>query len=78
MIPTYYFQLRGEDFEVPDLAGRQLPDASAARGEAERLAAELVETARADRGRPPAATLEVDDENMRPLLLIPLNEEKAR
>lgn len=77
MFPMYYFQLRGEDFEVPDLAGRECPDAAAARGEAERLAAELVETAIVDRGRPPAAILEVDDENLRPLLSIPLDEKRA-
>ena len=77
MTPIYYFQLRGEDFEVPDLAGRECPDAAAARGEAERLAAELVETAIVDRGRPPMATLEVDDEDLRPLLSIPLDEKRA-
>ena len=44
VMPTYYFNLRGEDFELPDLAGKSLSDDAAARAEAERLAAELVES----------------------------------
>jgi phage-related tail protein len=72
-MPTYYFTLRGESFELPDLAGKSLPDAAAARAEAERLAAELVETARVAGAVPPDAVLEVDDEEMRPLLTLPLN-----
>ncbi len=72
-MPTYYFNLRGEDFEQPDFAGRSLPDAAAARAEAERLAAELVETALVSGTVPPDAVVEVDDEQMRPVLALPLN-----
>ena len=72
-MPTYYFILRGEGFELPDLAGKSLPDAAAARAEAERLAAELVETAFAAGALPPDAVIEVDDEEMRPVLALPLN-----
>ena len=72
-MPTYYFHLRGDDFELPDLAGKSLSDDAAARAEAERLAAELVETALAAGALPPAATVEVDDEDMRPVLALPLN-----
>ena len=72
-MPTYYFTLRGEGFELPDLAGRSLPDDEAARAEAERLAAELVETALVAGTVPPDAIVEVDDEEMRPVLALPLH-----
>lgn len=72
-MPTYYFNLRGENFELPDLAGKSLSDASAAREEAERLAAELVESALVSGAVPPDAVVEVDDEDMRPVLALPLN-----
>jgi len=73
VMPTYYFNLRGEDFELPDLAGKHLSNDSAARAEAERLAAELVESALISGAVPPDAVLEVDDEQMRPVLALPLN-----
>ncbi|HYG46299.1 MAG TPA: hypothetical protein VD846_00010 [Allosphingosinicella sp.] len=73
MMPTYYFTLRGENFELPDLAGKSLSDDSAARAEAERLAAELVESALISGTLPPDAVVEVDDEQMRPVLALPLN-----
>jgi hypothetical protein len=72
-MPIYYFNLRGEDFELPDLAGKSLSDDAAARAEAERLAAELVEAALISGTLPPDAVVEVDDEQMRPLLALPLN-----
>ena len=72
-MPTYYFNLRGADFELPDLAGKSLSYDSAARAEAERLAAELVESALASGHPPPDAVVEVDDEEMRPVLALPLN-----
>lgn len=73
VMPTYYFNLRGENFELPDLAGKSLSDDQAAREEAERLAAELVESALVSGAVPPDAVLEVDDEEMRPVLALPLN-----
>ncbi|HEX8573074.1 MAG TPA: hypothetical protein VF759_10010 [Allosphingosinicella sp.] len=76
-MPTYYFSLRGENFELPDLAGKTLADDCAARAEAERLAAELVETALVAGALPPDATVEVDDEEMRPVLALPLNAAEA-
>ena len=72
-MPTYYFSLRGENFELPDLAGKSLSDDAAARAEAERLAAELVESALISGSLPPDAVVEVDDEQMRPVLALPLN-----
>ena len=72
-MPTYYFNLRGENFDLPDLAGKSLSDDAAARAEAERLAAELVESALISGAVPPDAVVEVDDEQMRPVLALPLN-----
>jgi len=72
-MPTYYFTLRGENFELPDLAGKSLSDDAAARAEAERLAAELIESALVAGTLPPDAVVEVDDEQMRPVLALPLN-----
>lgn len=72
-MPTYYFNLRGPDFELPDLAGKSLSDDGEARAEAERLAAELVESALTSGHLPPDAVVEVDDEQMRPVLALPLN-----
>ena len=71
-MPTYYFHLRGEGFEVPDLAGRECADDHAARLEAERLAAEILEAALVSGEPPVPATVEVDDEELRPILALPL------
>ncbi len=71
-MPIFYFNLRGEGFELPDLTGRELSCAAAARAEAERLAAELVETALVSGEAPPDAVVEVDDEELRPVLALPL------
>ncbi|HEY0413506.1 MAG TPA: hypothetical protein VGD66_10220 [Allosphingosinicella sp.] len=70
----FYFNLRGERFEAPDLTGRMCADEAAARAEAERLAAELVESAIIAGELPPRLTIEVDDEEMRPIVALPLND----
>jgi hypothetical protein len=71
-MPTYFFNVRGGGLDVPDLTGRVCPDEAAARAEAERLAAELAEAARAAGTALPPAAVEVDDELQRPLLVLPL------
>jgi hypothetical protein len=76
-MPLFYFNVRGDGYEVPDLAGRECPDAEAARIEAERMAADLVETALLAGERPMEAIVEVDDEELRPILAIPLNPAKG-
>lgn len=71
-VPIYYFNVRGRGLEVPDTAGRLCDDDAAARREAERMAADLVDAARAA-GEPPLdAVIEVDDEEQRPVLALPL------
>jgi hypothetical protein len=71
-MPAYYFHVRGEDFDLPDLTGRQCASPEAARAEAERMAAELLETALLSGQLPPDAVIEVDDESQRPLLALPV------
>jgi len=73
LMPIYYFNVRGEDFELPDLTGKSLDGDASAREEAERLAAELIESALISGNLPPDAVVEVDDEQMRPVLALPLN-----
>jgi hypothetical protein len=71
-MPIYYFQLRGDGYELPDLTGRALADEAAARAEAETLVAELIETARLTGEAPSAEVVEVLDPDLRPLVAIPL------
>ena len=73
-MPIYFFNVRGDGFEVPDTAGRLCADPAAARREAELLAADLVGTALAAGEKPLDAIIEVDDEEQRPVLALPLSE----
>ena len=76
-MPAYFFHVRGDGFEIPDLAGRQFDSPEAARAEAERIAAEMIETALLSGNLPPDATIEVDDEAQRPLLALPINSRRS-
>ena len=73
-MPIYYFNVRSESFEVPDTAGRLCPDPAAARREAELMAVDLIGTALAAGEAPLDAVIEVDDEEQRPVLALPLRE----
>lgn len=73
-MPIYYFNVRGQGFEVADTAGRLCDGPAAMRREAELMAQDLVVTALAA-GEPPLdAVIEVDDEEQRPVLALPLRE----
>jgi hypothetical protein len=72
-MPAYFFHVRGDRFDLPDLTGRECDSPEAARAEAERLAAELRETFLLSGNLPADATVEVDDEAQRPLLALPIN-----
>ena len=73
-VPIYYFNVRGDGFDVPDIAGRLCADPTAARREAELMAADLIGTALAAGELPLDAVIEVDDEEQRPVLALPLRE----
>jgi hypothetical protein len=73
-VPIYYFNVRGDGVEVPDTAGRLCADAADARREAELMAEDLVVTALAAGALPLDAAIEVDDEEQRPVLALPLRE----
>jgi uncharacterized protein with GYD domain len=64
--------------EVPDMAGRICADVEAARREAESMAADLAGTALAAGEMPLDAVIEVDDEEQRPVLALPLRGGIAR
>ena len=74
IVPIYYFNVRGAGFDMPDTAGRLCADPAAARREAELMAADLVSTALAVGEAPLDAVIEVDDEEQRPVLALPLRE----
>jgi hypothetical protein len=77
-MPTYFFNVRGGGLDMPDFTGRLCADDAVARAEAERLAAELAESARAAGAPPPPVTVEVEDEALRPLLVLPVAGEGRR
>ncbi|HEX2763274.1 MAG TPA: hypothetical protein VHM92_05440 [Allosphingosinicella sp.] len=71
-MPTFYFNVRGDELDVPDFAGKQLRDADAARVEAGRLGAEIARAALLAGAPTPDAVVEVDDEEMRPVAAFPV------
>lgn len=71
-MPAYFFHVRGANFDTPDLIGRECDGPEAARSEAERMAAELLESALLAGNPPPDAIIEVDDEMQRPILALPI------
>ncbi|HEV2748238.1 MAG TPA: hypothetical protein VGW34_13180 [Allosphingosinicella sp.] len=73
-MPVYYFNVRGEAFDLPDLTGRQCRDEAAARAEAERLAGDIIANALVAGKLPVDATIEVDDEELRPIMALPVYE----
>ena len=77
MTPTFYFHFRSGAHDVPDLTGRTYSDDRAARAEAERLAAEMVETARLAGAPDPDGIIEVADADLRPIVTLPLREAGA-
>ena len=73
-MPIYFFNVRGDGLDVPDTAGRICAYPASARREAESMAADLVATALSSGATPPDAVIEVDDEEQRPILALPLRE----
>jgi hypothetical protein len=71
-MPRYFFNFENDSSSQPDLVGRELPDASAARSEAAKVAADFA-TNHAVEGRAPAYQwIEVCDEHHRPIARLPV------
>jgi hypothetical protein len=77
-VPIYYFNVRGDGLDVPDMAGRHCADSATAWREAERMAMDLVDTALSSGALPPDSVIEVDDEEQRPVLALPLRQGKRQ
>jgi hypothetical protein len=67
-MPLFYFNVDGETYHWTDVVGRSCRDVNAARDEARRLAAELVSSSLLAGQAPEDALIEVEDQNMRPVL----------
>jgi hypothetical protein len=70
---TYYFNVRCEQFQRTDLVGEECDSLNSIRSEALRTARELV-TNDLLRGRSPQqGWIEVEDEEHRPVLMLPIS-----
>ena len=67
-MPTYYFNVSGGSYHCTDLVGRNCRDVGAAHREAHRIAAEIIATSLIAGRVPEDAIIEVEDEDMRPVL----------
>jgi hypothetical protein len=73
-MPLYYFHVHGAQMDVPDLAGKDCPSLECAQKIAHRMAGELVMNALVNGRVPMDVTIEVEDEELRPVLCLPINE----
>jgi len=67
-VPLFYFNVNGGTYHCTDLVGRNCRDIGAAHREAHRLAAEMITTSLIAGQVPEDAIIEVEDEDMRPVL----------
>ncbi len=72
-MPKYYFNIRSEAFETTDLVGEECSTLSAVRGEALRCASDLVLNDLLNGRVPQQGWIEVEDEEHRPVLTLPLS-----
>ena len=71
-MPRFYFNVVGDDLHWTDVAGRHCGTLEAARLEARRIAAEIVSNALISGQAPPDAVVEVEDQQLRPVLELPV------
>jgi hypothetical protein len=69
----YYFNVRCDDFETTDLLGEDCPSFEAARREALNTAREIVLNDLLNGRLPHQGWVEVEDEEHRPVLLLPIS-----
>lgn len=68
----FFFHLRGGGLDLPDPVGTDCDDPAEARRYALRLAEDLVSTEEIGPHLPPTAYVDVEDEELRPVFLLPL------
>ena len=73
MMGTYYFNVHCDGFELTDIVGEVLPGVDEARAEACRTARALVQDELLN-GRMPQGWIEVEDEEHRPVMVVPLRD----
>ena len=67
-MPLFYFNVDGGTYHWTDIVGKSCRDVTAARAEARKLAAEMVSSSLLAGRVPDDALIEVEDQNMRPVL----------
>ena len=75
-MPQYFFNVHGEMSAIPDLVGRKLPDDEAARAEGKALANEVAKLELAS-AFPENSWVEILDNDLRPVAVLPVNETAA-
>ena len=71
-MPRYFFNFANDDGSVSDLVGRDLPNGTAARYEAQKLAADLATNAAIEGRLPTFEWIEVTDDSDRPIARLPV------
>ena len=71
-MPKFFFNIHCDTYQATDLVGEVCSDAVAARFEAHRTARELVREALSNGEFPQRGWVEVEDEQHRPVLILPL------
>ena len=73
-MPLYYFHVHGARFDAADLTGKDCATLECAQKTAHRIAGELIMNSMVDGQVPMDITIAVEDEELRPVLTLPLHE----
>lgn len=73
-MPTFYFNVRSDQFDATDMVGEFCPSEADARRQALHAARAIVQRELARGGLPSRGWIDVEDEQHRPVLTIPLRE----
>jgi hypothetical protein len=71
-VPRFFINIRCSDYQVDDLVGGECADLDQLREQAEQTARALVRATKLRGGSPEEGWIEVEDEDHRPLLVLPL------
>ncbi len=70
---TYYFNIHCDGFRLTDIVGEECPSEAEAREEARRAARALIQDEMLN-GRMPQGWIEVEDQDRRPVMIVPLKD----